>query len=322
MRKKKCIKGLLSSVLFCSVGSSALAMDESMAEKILIHSPSPAMSKKIPPQYKDIEQLAVAMFSSDKKISLGEGYKNYLIVKNKADLSNPYASYNVGLYQIINRSFLKVDYNESLLYLKLAADGGIDDAMYSLALIYLNNTDEVAASINGPELIQSLRHKDVINEDKKRLREIGQQYVLDLARRGHEKAFMTACNFYTTGQIVTRSINNAALCYNNAINIFDSSIAKGLLAKIYFEVPEFNSIEFERLGVELSKQAATQGNMYAMVNLGKQLIKPNHIGRENVGLGVELLQNAAAHGDERAMDLLTQYLGDDGVLRMKNKSLN
>lgn len=314
------IKGLgclaLSWVVTLSVNATAHAITPNEAKDFLLYSPPHAMNKGVPSHYKNIEQLTAAMFSKDKTIRLGEGYRNYLTVKNQADLRNPYASYNVGLYQIINRETLKTNYSESLVYLKLASDGGIDDAMYSLALIYLNNTDQVANIINAGDIVKGGQYEKVIAEDKQKFKELGQQYILALAHKGHEKAFMTACNFFATGQYLEREITSAALCYNNAVKLFDSNIAKGLLAKIYFDVPEFDSIEFERLGIQLSKEAAAKGNVYAMVNLGERLIRPRHVPRDQVEAGVSLLRNAAAHGDDRAIALLNKYLGDDGVLRV------
>ncbi len=310
-------KVAFSLLAIVSMGSSAATITPEKAKDKLLFSPPTAMSKSIPVHYQDIERLTKEMFSADLAVRYGVGHRNYQTLKNKADLNNPYAAYNVGLYQIINRAKFGFNYSDSLIYLKRAADGGIHDAMYSLALIYLNNSDEVAKAINGPDWLQDARYSKAISEDKKQFRALGRQYIISLALNGHEKAFMTACNLFAKGEYFDRDIESAALCYNNAIKLFDSSIAKGLLAKIYFDVPQFDSKEFEQLGIKLSKEAASQGSVYAMVNLGKQLIHPKHLGREHVGVGVQLLQSAAAHGDERAIQILTEYLGEDGVLRVK-----
>lgn len=308
---------MLSLLATVSFGVSADTITPEKAKEKLLYSPPTAMSKSIPAHYQNIERLTKPMFSSDRLVRYSSGYENYLALKNKADLRNPYAAYNVGLYQIINREKFGFNYSDSLIYLKLAVDGGIHDAMYSLAIMYLNNSDDVAKAINGPELIKGASYQKMIAEDKKQFRALGQQYILHLALNGHEKAYMTACNFFTKGEYFEKDVTSAALCYHNAIKVFDSSIAKGLLAKIYFDVPQFDSKEFEQLGIDLSKQAASQGSIYATVNLGKQLINPKHIGREHVGIGVQLLQGAAAHGDERAIAILKEYLGEDGVLRVK-----
>lgn len=307
----------LSVLAATSLNAMAGDLTPMTAERFLLHEPPHAKSKELPQQYKDIERLTPQMFSSNQAVRMGDGYRNYLVLKNRADLKHPYAAYNVGLYQIVNREALGVSYTDSLLYLKMAADGGVDDALYSLALIYTNNTDQVAKVINGSDLQQNVRMDEVIESDKKRFRELGQEYILTLAQRGHERGFMVACNYFTTGQFFEKDITKAALCYNNAVKVFNSNIAKGLLAKIYFDVPEFDSLEFEKLGIQLSREAAAQGNVYAMVNLGKQLIMPKHIGRGTVDIGVRLLQGAAAQGDERAIELLRKHLGEDGVLRVK-----
>lgn len=285
------------------------------AETFLLQAPPKVLNTQVPKHYQTVERLTKAMFSNTAAERHGEGYRNYLIVKNYADLRNPYAAYNAGLYQVINRDKFGFKYTESLLYLKLAADGGVPDAKFALAQIYLNNTDEIAKLINGLSRLKGVDRNSAVVEDKQKFKALGQQYVLELAQQGHEKAYMTACNFYASGQYLQQDTIKAAVCYNNAIKSFDSSVAKSLLAKLYFEAPQFTDIEYERKGIEISKEAAAKGNMYAIVNLAKQLMKPNHAENLHLDIGLRMLQNAAAHGDEKAIDYLAQHLGEDGVMK-------
>lgn len=285
------------------------------ANRFLTIQPPMAMKNTLPKQYRDLESMAKVMFFSDQKENAEQGYKNYLVMKNKADMNNPYAAYNVGVYQAIHQSKLKFDYKTTLLYLKKGADGGVDESKYALALIYANKSDEVSKIINTGSRLQGESFSAEVERNGRQLRELSHQYILELAKKGHERAFLMACNYYVRGEYLEKSIEKAALCYNNAINVFDSGVARGLLAKIYFDSGYFNSIEFEKLGIELSKKAVEQNNVYAMVNLGKQLIHPRYASNSNIETGRLLLQGAAAHGDKVALDFLIKNFDDEGRLK-------
>lgn len=281
---------------------------------LLIQPPTAPMSSKIPSQYRNLENLTKPMFAANRKESLEQGYKNYLILKNKADMNNPYAAYNVGVYQAINQDQLKFDYKTTLMYLKRGADGGVDESKYALALIYASKSDEVANLINNNSRLQGQSFELEVQKNQKQLRDLSHQYVLELARKGQSKAFLTACNYYVRGEYLDKSVQKAALCYNNAVKVFDSGTARALLAKMYFNLDYFDSVEFERKGVELSKKAIEQGSVYAMVNLGKQLIDPKYLPYSDVETGRVLLQGAAARGDKAAINYLIQYFDSEGNL--------
>lgn len=284
------------------------------AEQFLLFQPPVPMSSQVPKQYKNLESLTKPMFFSGQQENLEQGYKNYLALKNKADMNNPYAAFNVGVYQAINQDKFKFDYKTTLMYLKRGADGGIDESKYALALIYANKPDEVATLINSNSRLQGSSFEAEIQKNEKQLRDLSNQYTLELARKGHKKAFMTACNYYVKGEYLEKSIQKAALCYNNAVRVFDSADARTYLAKIYFNLDYFDSIEFERQGVELSKKAIEQGSVYAMVNLGKQLIYPKHLPYSDLETGRILLQGAAAQGNKSAIKYLVEYFDNDGEL--------
>lgn len=309
------------ALAFLPVASSA-EITPKQAEQFLLVQPPVPMSNKVPKQYRDIESLTKPMFFMDQKENLEQGYKNYLTLKNKADMHNPYAAFNVGVYQAINQDKFKFDYKTTLMYLKLGSDGGIDESKYALALIYANKSNEVATLINSNNRLQGESFEAEVQKNELQLRDLSNQYILELARKGHKKAFMTACNYYVKGEYLEKSIQKAALCYNNAVRAYDLGSARGFLAKMYFDLDYFDSIEFEQKGVELSKKAIEQGSVYAMVNLGKQLIYPKYLPYSDVETGRLLLQGAAAQGDKTAIKYLVEYFDGAGELIQRSNKPN
>ena len=92
------------------------------------------------------------------------------------------------------------------------------------------------------------------------------------------------------------------------------------MAKIYFDGPDFNDVEFERKGMSLAQTGAEKGDTYAMAILGKQLIYPRHLAYSNIELGTQLIKTAAAHGDPIAIDYMRSLFDGAGrLLRQPNK---
>lgn len=293
------------------------------AEKYLLFTPPNPIHDDSKNKYSAVEKLVGPMFSPDLAVRYGQGYTRFLNVKNLADKGNPYAAYNTALYMLINREKFKFDYMQTLIYLKRAKDGDIADAKFALALIYMNQFDEVAKLINSQwsGASQTKQQKQAweqgIKADTERLQHLSQQFILELAAMGHEKAYLHACNFYLSGVFLPKGSVMAAMCYDNAVRVFDSVAAKGLLLQLYFSDPAFNSLEFEQRGVALAKKVVVEGNARAMAVLGRQLIYPRHLPYSDPESGTALIQSAAAQGDELAHEYLQQYFDGAGRLLIR-----
>lgn len=300
---------------------------QAQAASFLIH--NPAQKYKLPNTVNrtSVEALTPPMFSLNEKVKFSQGLQNFKVLQNLSNRGNSYAAYNVGLYMMLNKSKLGFDFSEVLVQLKKASDQGVLDAKYSLALIYQQQFMEVSSLVNTENKAalklskkEELELKNQIKADADEFKKIGQQYVLELAQLGHEKAFLASCNSYITGDFLKRSVLNAAVCYDNAIRIYDSHIAYGRLAKIYFDAPDFATPQFEQKGIDLAKVGAEKGDTYAMTILGKQLIYPNYLAYSNIDLGTQLIQGAAAHGDPIALDYMRSLFDGSGrLLRQPNK---
>lgn len=290
------------------------------AERFLLFNPPQPIKDPAKVKYAAVEKLVGPMFSTDLSMRYGRGYTHFLNLKNMADQGNPYAAYNVALYMLINREKFKFDYMQTLLYLKQAKDGDIADAKYSLALIYQNQFTEVARMINPLASEQdkpSQKHQLTVQEDGKRLQHLSQQYILELSAMGHNKAYLSACNLYATGIYLPKDAVRAAMCYDNAIRVFDSMPAKSMLVQLYFSDPAFDSPVFEKRGVELAQKAVRLGDTRMMAILGRQLIYPKYLDYADVEAGSALIQSAAAQGDELAQRYLREYFDGSGRLLIR-----
>lgn len=271
-------------------------------------------------KYPYVEGLLEPMFSTNKKVAESQGYRNYLNVLNYANQGNPYASYNAGIYMMLNKEKFNFELTDILILLKKGSDGGIFDSKYSLALIYMNKAEDVAEILNKPQESVKTTEKDkkdrvaIIKRDAGRFRELSQQYILELASKGHEKAFLMACNYYVRGEFLPQDSLQAAVCYNNAVKGFNSNVAMGMLVKLYFDDPTFSGIEFEKKGIDLAKKASHKGNTYAMALLGKQLIYPKNLPYSDVEAGTKFLKMAANSGDELAISYMAKYFDGAGRL--------
>lgn len=296
------------------------------AAEFLLH--NPAKKYKLPDKINitSVEALTNPMFSSNENIKFQQGLQNFKVLQNLSNRGNPYAAYNVGMYMMLNKDKLGFDFSEVLLQFKKASDQGVLDAKYSLALIYQQQFLEVSTLVNTKDKSQirlsekeKKELKKQIKVDGGKFKKIAHQYILELAQLGHEKSFLASCNSYITGEILRPSIINAAICYNNSIRIYETPIAYGRLAKIYFDAPDFNDLEFERKGISLAQIGTKKGDTYAMTILGKQLIYPNYPDNSNIELGIKLIKGAAAHGDPIAIDYMRSYFDDAGrLLRQPN----
>lgn len=262
--------------------------------------------------YNLVENYTKPMFSKSEKLRLGLGYQNYKVVKNLADTGNPYAQYNAALYRILNEDYFEFDLPESLLMMKKAADSGVLDAKYSLAMIYQRRSLEISKLLNVAK--NQKNNEAEINNNANRLVDIGTQYVIEGAQKGHEKSFMMACNFYVRGHYLEKNSIKAAMCYENAVKVFKAPAAYGILAKIYFDDPHFDSLEYEKQGITLAKTGALLGDTFAMSILGLRLIYPKFIDYSDAETGTELIKAAFQHEDPTAKTYAQKYF--DGSWRL------
>lgn len=314
---------LLGLLVFASsCGNLQAQITPSQADSFLLN--TPAYKYKLPQSdnLARIEALAAPMFSSVESTRYGQGFQNFQVLLNRAKNENePYALYNVGMYMMLNKDKINFKLSEALVYLNKASELGVVDAKYALALIYRSQFMEVSTLVNtenkNPLKLSTSAKKELqqqISKDADAFKQVAQQYILEAARLGHEKAFLMSCTSYQTGEFLPKNNQKAAVCYNNAIRYYDSSSAYGLLAKIYFSDPVFDSFEYETKGVELAKKGMEKNDSYAMAILGKQLVYPKHLNYSNAEVGVKLIQAAAAIGEPTGISYARQYLDGAGRL--------
>lgn len=275
-----------------------------------------------------IEALAQPMFSSDDSVRYGQGLQNFKVLMNLIkNEDNPYALYNVGMYMMLNKNKLNFELSEALIYLKKASDLGVIDARYALALIYQSQFIEVSTLVNTENknpLSMSNKAKaelkQQIAKDGDNFKALANQYILQAAQKGYEKAFLLSCASYITGDFLPKNTVKAALCYDNARRFYDSPKAYGQLARLYFEDPNFDSYEFESKGIELAKMGMAKNDAYSMALLGRQLLYPRHQSYSNMEVGVKLIQGAAAVGEPIGIKFSREFLDGSGrLLRQPTK---
>lgn len=312
-------------MLFLSVVSTFAYADISpqQADSFLLINPPKKIAENPVPKSPAVERLLEPMFSPDLSIRYGRGYTHYLNMLKLAEKGDAHAAYNAALYMLVNREKFNFDYTRILMLLKVAKDAGHIEAKHTLALMYLNQNSEIAKLINQPDTDNKLSKKNleqiqqVVQKDSERLHHLSQQFILELASAGHEKAFLSACSLYVTGSYLPKDPVRAAMCYNHAMTTFKSPIAKGLLVQLYFNDKNFNSLDFEKKGVRLAQEAVLEGNVRAMAVLGYQLIYPKHLPYADVDAGVALLTSAAAQGDDFAQNIMRQNFDGNGNLLMR-----
>ena len=259
--------------------------------------------------YTTVEAYTKTMFSDNEKIRISSGFQNYKVVKNLADMGNPYAQYNASLYRIINQKYFDFEFGESLLLMKKAADAGVLDAKYSLGMLYQSRSLEISKLLNTHDY--NLKE---INKNSQRLLDLSYQYVLEAAFKGHEPSFMMSCNLYVRGVFLERSSKKAGLCYANAIRNYQAPAAYGILEKLYFDDPVFATAEYERAGFELAKTGALLGDTFAMSVLGLQMIYPEYSKPYDTERGIQLIKGAYAFNDPTAILYAKTYF--DGSWRL------
>lgn len=310
------MKKFALGLLFLSSAVSA-EMSQQVADKFLIHNPVKPLVSKNNAYATQAESLAKAMFTGPYELRTTQGMQNYKVLLNYAKTGNPYASYNVGMYMVVHEGKFGFKLTDALLHLKIASDGGVDDAKYALALLYLNRADEISGLIQENSKSRGTGHMLTqvnLNNDAQKLKQISYQYIMELASIGYQKAFLMGCNFYAKGQYLKQDLMNAALCYNNAIKTYNSSEAMGLLAKIYFQDKNFDSREFELKGIELANKASQMGDAYAMALLGKQFIYPKYLPVSDVKTGTALIFGSAESGNELGVTYKRQFFDGSGRL--------
>lgn len=316
------MKKILVGTIFLLTALAAQAgVPSSDAASFLLQHPAPKYKLPDTAAITSVEELTKPMFSLYEKVKFIEGLKNFQILQNLSNRGNPYAAYNVGIYMMLNREKLGFKFSDALLQLKKASDQNVVDAKYALALIYQQRSIEVSTLVNTADqhqIILSPKEQIELNKqikkDEIQFKNIANQYLLELAQLGHEKSFLAACNFYITGEVLKRNFLNAAICYDNAIRIYDQSVAYARLAKIYFDAPDFDEAVFEKKGMSLAETGARKGDTYAMAILGKQLIFPKFSGHSNIEMGTQLIQAAAAYGDPIGIDYMRLYFDKSGKL--------
>lgn len=300
----------------------------SQADYFLIKNPAHKYKMPKTNNVMRVEALAAPMFSSDDNIRYGQGLQNFKVLRNLAlNDNNPYALYNVGMYIMLTKHKLNFELSDALLYLKRASDLGVLEAKYALALIYQSQFFEVSTLVNTENknpLSMSTKAKEElakqIDVDAQKFKKISNQYILEAAQKGFEKAFLLACSSYITGDLLPKNTIKAAICYDNAVRFYDSPIAYGRLAKIYFDSPEFDGYEFESKGIELAKKGMQKNDAYSMAILGKQLIYPKHLPYSNSELGIKMIQGSAAIGEPIAIKYSRDFFDGSGrLLRQPTK---
>lgn len=310
-------KLITSIVFFLSIPAYANISTKEADYSLLTHPPTKYVQPDVV-AYNIVENYTKPMFSQNEKLRIGTGYQHYKVVKNLADTGNPYAQYNASLFRMLNEQYFEFDLPESLLMMKKSADAGVLDAKYSLAMIYQKRSLEISKLLNEANIQKD--NEAEINNNASRLVDIANQYILEGAQKGHEKSYMMACNFYVRGQYLEKNSRKAAMCYENAIKVFKAPAAYGILAKIYFDDPLFESLAYEKQGMLFAKTGALLGDTFAMSILGMRLIYPKFIDYSDSEIGTELVKAAFQNGDPTAKIYAKQYFdGSWRLLRKPNK---
>lgn len=259
---------------------------------------------------KKISNLKSIMFNENILISKKQiAYSDMLKLANNGD---SLAMYYVGLYMLTYQHAENFDSLNALTFLKKSADQGQPLAQNLVGEIYQTKTSLLATEVNMP-----------VDQVKEALDGIGVYMTISAAKNGIESSYLRLCNIFVVGKGgVLKNFTNAAQCYENTLQIFNSSISYGLLANLYLYSPEFNTKEYETKGINIAYQGVQKGDLYCMALLGRVLINPKFSPQiQDVQRGIDLINYAAQKNDPTALKYKSELFERNGNLK-NNKSQN